>query len=93
MRRYEATFIFRNEEESIDRGRKAVAERLEENGIELIKEEDMGERALAYEIENQDRGHYFMYELESSPEKIQAIDRTLLIRDEILKYLVVLKDA
>ena len=53
----------------------------------------MGERALAYAIKKAERGHYFHYEVESEPTVIHDAERTLQLAPEILKYLIVRKEA
>ena len=93
MRVYQATFIFKPEAESVDRGQVLVKEVFSKAGGTLLTEEDMGERALAYAIKKADRGHYFHYEVESEPTVIRDAERALQLAPEILKYLIVRKEA
>lgn len=93
MRVYEATFIFKPEADSVDRGQGLVKEVLSRAGGTFLTEEDMGERPLAYAIKKADRGHYFHYEVESEPTAIRDAERSLQLAPEILKYLIVRKEA
>ena len=92
MRKYEAVVIFNTEEGGFDKGKETFKDQLVNSGVNLLKEEDMGERNLAYEIKKHDRGHYYLYEFESSPEKIKEIEKALKLKTEILKMLIVRKD-
>ena len=59
MRKYEVTFIFRTEEDRMSAAKEAVKSILEKKSVKILKEEDLGERTLAYEIKKQSRGRYF----------------------------------
>ena len=52
----------------------------------------MGDRLLAYPVRKNDRGHYILYVIESPPEPLKTISKTLKLRPEILKYLFVRQD-
>lgn len=91
-RQYEATFVFKTGANGMTRGAEIVRNRFRELDIKVINEDDMGERTLAYQVKKEDRGHYISFEVESEAESIQQIDRSLLVPDEILKFLVVRKD-
>lgn len=62
-----------------------------EEFAKIIKKEDMGIKKLAYEINKNHEGHYYIYELEVSDNKakkaIAEIERFYRISDEIIKFL------
>ena len=91
MRNYEAVLIFKPEGELLAEGREFVKGLFNDNGCKVVNEEEMGERDLAYEIKKNNRGFYVLYEFESEPENIQAFDKALKLRGEILKYLFIRK--
>ena len=91
MRNYEAVLIFKPEGELLAQGREFVKGLFADNGCNVINEEEMGERDLAYEIKKNDKGFYICYQFESEPENIQAFDKALKLRGEILKYLFIRK--
>jgi small subunit ribosomal protein S6 len=91
MRNYEAVLIFKPEGELLAQGREFVKGLFADNGCNVINEEEMGERDLAYEIKKNNKGFYICYQFESEPENIQAFDKALKLRGEILKYLFIRK--
>ena len=89
MRKYEATFIFRTEEDKIAQAKEFLKSIFESKSAVIIKEEDQGERILAYEIKKQARGHYFYYELEFDPLKIDETEKEIRMNQNVLKFLFV----
>jgi small subunit ribosomal protein S6 len=92
MKTFEAVVIFTSEESQYQTGRDFLKKEFESSGITVKKEEDMGDRLLAYPVKKNDRGHYVMYVVESAPEPLKALHKTLKLRPEILKYLFVRQD-
>ena len=92
MKTYEAVVIFSSEETQHQAGREFLRREFETIGISLKKEEDMGDRLLSYPVRKNDRGHYVLYVLESPPEPLRTITKSLKLRPEILKYLFVRQD-
>ena len=93
VRVYEATFIFKTEADSVDRGQQLVKEMFTQSGGTFLNEEDIGEQALAYVVKKADRGHYYRYEVETEPTAIRDAERALRLAPEILKHLIVRKDS
>ena len=87
MRSYEAVFIFRPEENLVTEGKTFVKAEMEKAGFSIKNETDMGERQLAYEIQKQPRGHYYLFEVECEPDQASSLDGTFKLRPEILKFL------
>ena len=92
MKTYEAVVIFASDEAQHMAGREFLKKEFEGAGITIKKEEDMGDRLLAYPVRKNDRGHYVLYIVESAPEPLKTLNKTLKLRPEILKYLFVRKD-
>ena len=92
MRVYEAVLIFRTDSDLLAGGREFVKSLFSGNGCKVLKEEDMGDRLLAYQVKKSKRGFYVFYELEAEPESIHALDKALQLRNEILKYLFIRKE-
>ncbi len=93
MRKYEAVFIFQAGADSFTAGKEQVSKEFENSGIKVLEEEDMGERVLAYEIKKANRGHYIRYELETNPDRLQPIEKSLKLKTEILKFVFFRKDT
>jgi len=92
MRVYEAVLIFRPEGDLLAGGREFAKNLFTGGGCKILKEEDMGDRLLTYQIKKSKRGFYVYYELEAEPESIHALDKALKLRNEILKYLFIRKE-
>jgi small subunit ribosomal protein S6 len=92
MRPYEAVLIFRPEGDLLTGGREFAKSLFSGNGCKILKEEDMGDRLLAYPVKKSKRGFYVFYELEAEPESIPGLGKALKLRGEILKYLFIRKE-
>jgi small subunit ribosomal protein S6 len=92
MTTYEAVVIFASDEAQHQAGREFLKKELESAGITIKKEEDMGDRLLAYPVRKNDRGRYVLYVVESAPEPLKTINKAMKLRPEILKYLFVRQD-
>jgi small subunit ribosomal protein S6 len=93
MKTYEAVVIFSSDESQHQGGREFVKKEFESAGITIKKEEDMGDRLLAYPVRKHDRGHYILYVIESAPDPLKSLSKALKLRPEILKFLFVRQDA
>ncbi|NNM66516.1 MAG: 30S ribosomal protein S6 [Spirochaetales bacterium] len=92
MRTYEVVVIFRHEQDHYTKGLEFVRNELKTQGANLLKEEDMGERTLAYPIKKQDRGHYVLFNVELPAPKVNEIDKILKLQTEILKFLFIVQE-
>lgn len=94
MNKYESIIIVNpNVDEA---GLKALEEKftglINENG-KLESVENMGKRKLAYEIKKNKEATYLLFNFEANPASIAELERIYRITDEILKYIVVKKEA
>lgn len=92
MRQYEAIFVFHPKEEKFTSAQEFIEKQFEKNNIQIIKQEDMGEKKLAYEIKKNGRGHYILYIIESEANNLKKVEKPILIRPDILRFLFVRKD-
>ncbi len=93
MRRYEVACLFRQEEDTFNRGREMVKNELTGLGAVLSGEEDLGQRLLAYPVKKETRGHYLIYMVEMEPAQAHKIEDTLRLKTELLKVMVIKKDT
>ncbi|HOZ70989.1 MAG TPA: 30S ribosomal protein S6 [Spirochaetales bacterium] len=89
MRSYELTVIFPTEEELYRQAKEKVSAALKEQGAEIVKEEELGDRQLAYEIKDRMRGRYVLYVATIAPDKIVAVEKVLKLEPNVMKYLFV----
>jgi small subunit ribosomal protein S6 len=52
-----------------------------------------GQRKLAYSIRKFTEGYYVLYEARIDPSRIREIERTFQYNDDILRFLIVRKEA
>ena len=94
LRTYELVFITQPDldEESLE----ALVERqqkvMTDNGAEIVKVEHMGQRRLAYPIQNHVRGHYVLIHAKMELTAIQELERSLKLSEDVLRHLVVRLD-
>ena len=92
MRRYELTVIFPMEEAAHVAGREQLLSDLSANGVEIEKTDELGDRALAYEIKKRKQGKYVLLVIKSDPAKITNLDRIFKLNGNLLKFLFVRLD-
>ena len=94
-RYYETVFILRptlNDQEitdSIDSYRSLLVR----EGAEMLYEEDLGKRKLAYTIGHFQNGHYGLFQYRSAPAAVSELERTFKISEDILRFLTVRRSA
>ena len=93
MRKYELVALFPSEEELFRQGKEAVVAELTKAGVHDMKEEDMGDRLLAYQIKKRDRGHYILFTMDFDPQKISSAEKAFKLNSNLLKYLFVKAEA
>ncbi|MBN1243134.1 MAG: 30S ribosomal protein S6 [Spirochaetales bacterium] len=92
MRSYELITIFPAEEELFRAGKETVLAELAKHGAEIVKEEDMGERQLAYAINKRPRGHYVLFNVKLGTDKITPAERAFMLNPNVLKHIFVRVD-
>ena len=89
MRLYELMVIFPLEEDQHKAGREKLIADLGNNGIEIEKTDELGDRDLAYEIDKRRRGKYALFTIKADPGKITTLDRIFKLNANLLKYIFV----
>lgn len=91
MRNYEIMFIVRPtlSEDEVKKVVKDFSDIITKNDGKVTKEENMGQRELAYEIKDFKSGYYFVFEVEAKDDKaIKEFDRLALINNDIVRHLI-----
>lgn len=90
---YEAVVIFSTAagEEQVTTLTEKVRNLISENGT-INSEDDWGKRRLAYPINDENDGHYYLVDFTSAPEFPAELERVMNITEGILRYLVVAKN-
>ena len=88
---YESTFIARPDisSQQVDGLAEQFREILKEAGGEVAKTEYWGLRSLAYRIKKNRKGHYYFMNIDAPPEAVDAMERTMRINEDVIRYLTV----
>ena len=89
MRLYELMVIFPLEEDQHKAGRERLLNDLGNNGVEIDKTDELGDRDLAYEINKRKRGKYVLFTIKADPARIAGLDRIFKLNADLIKYLFV----
>jgi small subunit ribosomal protein S6 len=89
MALYETIFIIRQDVSSsdVDKITEDFSAILEKNGAKLIKNEYWGLRNLAYDINNNKKGHYVLFGIDSNSDAISELERKMKYSEDIIRYL------
>jgi small subunit ribosomal protein S6 len=91
LKHYETMFILKptlTEEETAAQI-ELVKSNITKNGGEIVACDDMGTRPLAYEIEKNKRGYYFVAYFKGEPTGILEIERNYRINENILRFIFI----
>lgn len=95
MRHYENLVIVKPTltEEEIKNTIAIVEEVLTSNGAEIIARDAMGMKKLAYPIEKNARGYFYVMYYKAAPSAISEIERRFRINEEILRFVTMKYDS
>ena len=90
MRKYEATIILNpNLSSKVDNFLKDFEKLLKDNSFNILKTEDIGRRQLAYSINNHNKGHYLIFNLEGDSLKLSEVENKIKYNETIIRYLFI----
>ena len=90
MKKYEAIIILNpNLSSKADNFIKGFEKLLKENSFNIKKYEDIGRRQLSYSINNHNKGHYLLFNLEGDPSKLIDIENKIKYNDSIIRHLFI----
>jgi len=95
VNKYEAMYIITPELE--EEARRAVIEKfaaiMSSNGAEIEKTDEWGMRKLAYAIDYKTEGYYVLVNFESAPSFPAELERNFKIDENIIRYMVIRREA
>jgi small subunit ribosomal protein S6 len=65
---------------------------VETAGGKVTKRDNWGKRRLAYQVKKQDFAVYAYFELLLDPSKVPGFERNLILAEEVLRHLIVIKE-
>ena len=90
MNKYEAVIILNpNISNKLESFMKDFDSLLSDNSFNILKKEDVGRRQLAYSINNHNKGHYLLFNLEGDPSKLINIENKIKYNDSIIRHLFI----
>ena len=89
MKKYEAVLILNpNLSSKVEDFKEEFNKLLTDNSFKITKLEDVGRRQLAYSINNHNKGHYLLMNLEGDPSKLLEIETKIKYNESIIRHLV-----
>ena len=90
MKKYEAVIILNpNLSSKADDFIKDFKNLLEANTFNIVKQEDVGRRQLSYSINNHNKGHYLLFNIEGDPSKLIEIENKIKYNESIIRHLFI----
>jgi small subunit ribosomal protein S6 len=90
MKKYEAVIILNpNLSSKVDEFKKDFEKLLSDNSFSIAKTEDVGRRQLAYSINNHNKGHYILFNLEGDPSKLIELETKIKYNESIIRHLFI----
>lgn len=95
MTNYEIMFIVKAtlDETALSNVTKEVQKLITDNKSKVIEFKDMGRKKLAYPINKEVSGFYYLMNVEATHEVIGEFDRKLRINENILRHLILKKES
>ena len=90
MKKYEAVIILNpNLSSKVDSFIKDFEKLLKANTFNIKKTEDIGRRQLSYSINNHNKGHYLIFNIEGNAENIIDIENKIKYNESIIRHLFI----
>jgi len=90
MKKYEAVIILNpNLSSEVDTFKNDFEKLLNSNSFNIAKYEDVGRRQLAYSINNHNKGHYLLFNIEGDSEKLIEIENKIKYNESIIRHLFI----
>ncbi|MGB3750336.1 MAG: 30S ribosomal protein S6 [Arcobacteraceae bacterium] len=95
IRHYETMFIVKATltDEETQAQIATVKANIEKNGGTIVSVDDMGSRNLAYEIEKQKRGYYYVIYFTAPSESIKELERNYKTNESIIRFIFIKSES
>lgn len=95
MRAYEALFVLRPdlEEEATNAAVEKFTSLIQQNKGTVEQVSRWGKKRMAYEIQDFREGFYVLILFQGEPETAKELDRVMRISDEVLRHLIIRREA
>ena len=94
MRDYEIMYIIKPdlEEEKVQAVVDKFSTLITDNKGEIVTADKWGKRRLAYEIKDYREGIYILVNFKGEPGTVKELDRLMKISDDILRFMITVKE-
>jgi len=89
LRKYEIMLIFNSDKDSIETNKTFVTTTLSNNNFKVIEEKNIGLRDLAAPINKKNKGHYYLYTVETDNKNFLEMEKAFKLHKELLRYFIV----
>lgn len=91
MNNYELMFIVRPtlDEASIKKVYEDMQNVVTKANGKIVSSKEMGQRDLAYEIEDHKKGYYFLLVVEANKETVAEFNRVANVNEDVIRHLVI----
>lgn len=95
IRHYETMFIVKATltDEETQAEIATVKANIEKNGGTIVSVDNMGSRNLAYEIEKQKRGYYYVIYFTAPSESITELERNYRVNENIIRFIFIKSES
>jgi len=95
IRHYETMFIVKPTltDEETQAQIATVKANIEKNGGTIVSCDDMGSRNLAYEIQKQKRGYYYVIYFNAPSEAIAELERNYRVNENIIRFIFIKSES
>ena len=95
IRHYETMFIVKATltDEETQAEIATVKANIEKNGGTIVSTDEMGSRNLAYEIEKQKRGYYYVIYFTAPSESITELERNYRVNESIIRFIFIKSES
>ena len=92
--KYEILFIVRPdlEEKAVKDTFKKFEDILVKNGAKVLSDKEMGQKELAYEINNHKSGYYLLINVEATSNAINEFERLATLSEDVIRHITVKLD-
>jgi len=91
IKEYEILYIIPNEytEAEIPGITAKIKDLIKSNEAEIIRDETLGKRKLAYPVKNSNHGYYILHHIKTEPSRLKKLDNDLKLAEEVLRHIIV----
>ena len=88
-KKYDCVFLYNSQKDIYNQTEKKVKAIFKDYGAEILKENDMGIKNLAWNVKKNKEGYYKNYQLKMDGLKISTMEKEIKLIEELLTFIIV----